>query len=241
MRDPYFVVPGGDVGQQAFAAIRKEGVVELGTVVFTSLEHVIALEPWDHGIVGVTLRYPYEVRNLAEYFEGIKDETVLKDMLDLAVHIVASKRGEFDPQKFENHYENALEELLRKKQSGEKIERAKEPSRTNVVNLMGALRQTFRWRAVLHSRHESQRRRVRSALTGNARCCCRYPARRKRRVPLKLRSGRRGVKGRLHSSYRSGECRGSVFLQQPKLRSCGHNVTRLSVDVGRTVGPLFHK
>ncbi len=147
MRDPYFVVPDGDVGQQAFAvireAIRKEGMVALGTVVFTSREHVIALEPRDNGMVGVTLRYPYEVRNPAEYFEDIEDEKVPKDMLDLAVHIVDSKRGEFDPQKFEDHYENALKELLRKKQSGERIERAKEPTRTNVVNLMDALRQSI--------------------------------------------------------------------------------------------------
>jgi DNA end-binding protein Ku len=146
MRDPYFIAPDGDVGQQAFAvireAIRKEGMVALGTIVFTSREHVIALEPRDNGMVGVTLRYPYEVRDPAEYFEDIDDEKVPKDMLDLAVHIVETKRGEFDPQKFEDHYENALKELLRKKQHGERIERPKQPSKTNVVNLMDALRQS---------------------------------------------------------------------------------------------------
>jgi DNA end-binding protein Ku len=147
MRDPYFIAPDGDVGQQAFAvireAIRKEGMVALGTIVFTSREHVIALEPRDQGMVGVTLRYPYEVRDPAEYFEDIEDEKVPKDMLDLAVHIVETKRGEFEPQKFEDHYENALKELLRKKQHGERIERPKQPSKTNVVNLMDALRQSI--------------------------------------------------------------------------------------------------
>jgi len=146
MRDPYFIAPDGEVGQQAFAvireAIRKEGMVALGTIVFTSREHVIALEPRDNGMVGVTLRYPYEVRDPAEYFEDIEDEKVPKDMLDLAAHIVETKRGEFDPQKFEDHYENALKELLRKKQHGERIERPKQPSKTNVVNLMDALRQS---------------------------------------------------------------------------------------------------
>jgi DNA end-binding protein Ku len=146
MRDPYFIAPDGDVGQQAFAvireAIRKEGMVALGTIVFTSREHVIAVEPRDNGMVGVTLRYPYEVRDPAEYFEDIEDEKVPKDMLDLAVHIVETKRGEFEPQKFEDHYENALKELLRKKQKGERIERPKQPSKTNVVNLMDALRQS---------------------------------------------------------------------------------------------------
>ena len=48
MRDPYYIVPDGEVGQQAFAvireAIRKEGMVALGKVVFTSREHIIALK-----------------------------------------------------------------------------------------------------------------------------------------------------------------------------------------------------
>jgi hypothetical protein len=64
-------------------AIRKEGMVALGKVVFTSREHIIALEPRDKGVVGVTLRYPYEVRQPEEYFDTIDDEKVPKDMLDL--------------------------------------------------------------------------------------------------------------------------------------------------------------
>ena len=146
LRDPYFIVPDGEVGQQAFAvireAIRKEGMVALGKVVFTSREHIIALEPREKGMVGVTLRYPYEVRQPEEYFDTIDDEKVPKDMLDLAIHIVDTKRGTFEPEKFEDHYENALKDLLRKKQKGEKIERPREPARTNVVNLMEALRQS---------------------------------------------------------------------------------------------------
>src|SRR6202158_809578 len=112
LRDPYYIVPAGEVGQQAFAvireAIRKEGMVALGKVVFTSREHIIALEPRDKGMVGVTLRYPYEVRQPEEYFDTIDDEKVPKDMLDLAIHIVDTKRGKFEPEKFEDHYENAL-------------------------------------------------------------------------------------------------------------------------------------
>src|SRR5262249_31632805 len=136
------------VGQQAFAvireAIRKEGMVALGKIVFTSREHIIALEPRNKGMVGVTLRYPYEARQPEEYFDTIDDEKIPKDMLDLAIHIVDTKRGKFEPKKFGDHYENALKELLRKKQKGEKIERPREPTRTNVVNLMEALRQSVK-------------------------------------------------------------------------------------------------
>jgi DNA end-binding protein Ku len=113
-------------------------------VVFTTREHIIALEPRENGMVGTTLRYPYEVRQAKDYFDVIEDEKVPKDMLDLAVHIVESKKGKFEPEGFEDEYENALKELLRKKQKGERIERPKEPSRTNVVNLMDALRQSVK-------------------------------------------------------------------------------------------------
>jgi DNA end-binding protein Ku len=119
-------------------------MVALGKIVFTTREHIIALEPRENGLVGTTLRYPYEVRAAKDYFDVIEDEKVPKDMLDLPVHIVESKKGEFEPEKFEDEYENALKELLRKKQKGERIERPKEPSRTNVVNLMDALRQSVK-------------------------------------------------------------------------------------------------
>ena len=148
LRDPYYIVPDGDVGQQAFAvireAIRKEGMVALAKIVFTSREHIIALEARGKGMVGMTLRYPYEVRAEDEYFDTIEDEKIPKDMLDLAVHIVGTKAGHFKPVEFKDHYEDALKELLRKKQKGEKIERAKESAPSNVINLMDALRQSVK-------------------------------------------------------------------------------------------------
>ena len=100
-------------------------IVALGRVVLTRREHVIALEPRDRGLLGLTLRYPYEVRNEAEYFEDIPELKLSKEMLDLATHIVNTKSGHFDPAQFEDRYETALVELLKKKEAGEKIEPAK--------------------------------------------------------------------------------------------------------------------
>jgi DNA end-binding protein Ku len=148
LRDPYYLVPDGEVGQQAFAvireAIREEGMVALGRVVFTSREHVIALEPRDNGLLGMTLRYPYEVRKQSEYFDDIEDEKIPKDMLELASHIVRTKAGHFKPEQFEDHYEEALKELLRKKQAGQKIEAPKAPTEAKVINLMDALRRSVK-------------------------------------------------------------------------------------------------
>jgi hypothetical protein len=71
------------------------------------------IEARDNGLVGTTLRYPYEVRSAKEYFDLIENEKVPKDMLDLAVHIVDSKTGRFEPKKFEDEYENALKDGCR--------------------------------------------------------------------------------------------------------------------------------
>ena len=146
LNSPYYVVPDGEVGQQAFAvireAIRNEGMVALGKVVFTSREHVILLEPRGKGLVGVTLRFPYEVRNEEDYFDDVADEKVPKDMLELATHIVETKKSHFAPEKFDDRYEEALKDLLDKKQHGKKIERPTERAPAKVINLMDALRRS---------------------------------------------------------------------------------------------------
>jgi DNA end-binding protein Ku len=161
LANPYYLAPDGEVGQQAFAvireAIRKEGMVALGTVVLTSREHVIALEARGKGMMGITLRYPYEVRKEKQYFADIEDEPVPKDMLDLAVHIVDTKRASFDPGRFEDRYEEALKDLLERKRKGQRIEPPRERAPSNVVDLMEALR-----RSVRAERREGTRGRARA-------------------------------------------------------------------------------
>jgi DNA end-binding protein Ku len=146
LNNPYYIVPDAEVGTQAFAvireAIKQEGMVAIGKVVFTSREHIIALEPRGKGMMGVTLRYPYEVRKEQDYFDDIPDEKVPKDMLELATHIVETKAGHFNPEKFDDRYEDALKELLKKKQSGQKIEQPTERAPAKVINLMDALRRS---------------------------------------------------------------------------------------------------
>ncbi|HEV2630676.1 MAG TPA: Ku protein [Pseudolabrys sp.] len=146
MKDPYYIVPDGEVGLQAFAvirdAIKKQGMVALGRVVFTNREHVISLEPRGKGLMGVTLRYPYEVRAEKDYFDDIPNESVPKDMLELATHIVQTKAGHFKPDKFEDHYESALRNLIKRKQEGKPIERPKEQEPAKVIDLMEALRKS---------------------------------------------------------------------------------------------------
>ena len=145
---PYYLVPDGKVGHDAFAVIRETirgmNKVAVGRVVLTNREHIIALEPLDKGLMGTLLRYPYEVRSEKEYFDDIQDVKLTKDMLDLARHIVEQKSGSFEPDAFEDHYEAALVDLINKKRSGLLIPAKAAPkSSGNVINLMDALKRSL--------------------------------------------------------------------------------------------------
>jgi DNA end-binding protein Ku len=145
---PYYIVPDGDVGQEAFVVIRnvidKMNMVAIGRVVLSTREHVIAMEPRGKGIMGTLLRYPYEVRDEKEYFDEIKDVKISKDMMELAEHIVRTKTGHFNPERFEDQYEGALREIIERKSKGLKIEAPSERVSTKVINLMDALRQSVK-------------------------------------------------------------------------------------------------
>src|SRR6202522_1143870 len=60
---PYYIVPNDQVGQEAFAVIREamrdKSMAALGRVVLSKRERVIMLQPWDNGIMGTTILYPY--------------------------------------------------------------------------------------------------------------------------------------------------------------------------------------
>src|SRR5205085_1695769 len=144
---PYYLVPDGKVGHDAFAVIRETirdlDMVAIGRVVLTSREHIIGLEPMDKGLVGTLLRYPYEVRDEKEYFDEIQDVKVTKDMLDLAKHIVKQKEADFEPERFEDHYEEALTELINAKRQGKTIGAKPRPRADNVVDLMDALKKSI--------------------------------------------------------------------------------------------------
>jgi DNA end-binding protein Ku len=145
---PYYLVPDGKVGHDAFAVIRETirsmNKVAIGRVVLTNREHIIALEPLDNGLMGTLLRYPYEVRSEKEYFDDIQDVKITKDMLDLAKHIVDQKSGSFEPEQFEDRYESALVDLINQKRNGLKIPaRAAPKTGDNVINLMDALKRSL--------------------------------------------------------------------------------------------------
>jgi len=144
----YYIAPNDQVGTEAFSVIREamrgKDMVALGRIVLSKRERVIALQPWEKGLLGTTLRYAYEVRNAGEYFDEIADTKVPKEMMQLAEHILESKAGDFDPTSFVDHYEEAVVDMLKRKQAGAPVSKQKAAAPTsNVVNLMDALRRSI--------------------------------------------------------------------------------------------------
>ena len=168
---PYFIAPTDKIGQEAFAVIREamrdKKMVGIGRVVIARRERVIMLESFGKGILGTTLRYPYEVRDAENYFEDVPDVKLPDEMKQLASHILETKRADFDPGKFEDRYETALVALLKSKQAGMPVKaEAPLPRPTNVVNLMDALRRSIDAEKPAAAPSVSERRKPAAAKTG---------------------------------------------------------------------------
>jgi DNA end-binding protein Ku len=145
---PYYLIPENKVALEAFAvirdAMRDKNMVALGRVVLSKRERVIMLQPRDKGLLGATLRYPYEIRDEAIYFGDIGEIQIPKDMLALAEHILDSKTAAFDPSKFHDRYEEAIVTMLNEKKAGMPIPKPRPMPRIVAgTDLMAALRQSI--------------------------------------------------------------------------------------------------
>ncbi|WP_316206362.1 MULTISPECIES: Ku protein [unclassified Bradyrhizobium] len=149
LNHPYYIAPDGKAALDAFAVIRDamkdQDRVALARIVLTNREHVIAIEPLGKGMLGTTLRFPYELRDEGEFFDDIKSPRISKDMVELAGHILQTKAAHFDPSTFKDDYETALKALVKRKAAGKPIKLpAPEERPSNVINLMDALKRSLK-------------------------------------------------------------------------------------------------
>jgi DNA end-binding protein Ku len=146
--DPYYLVPNEDNGVEAYTVIRQAlseaGRVALGRVVMHTRERLVALEPRDRGMVVYTLRMADEVISPKEAFGDIPAARPDKAMIEIARKIIEQREGAFEPSKFEDRYENALRDLIRRKQKGEKLVTAEPVEEDNVIDLMAALKKSLK-------------------------------------------------------------------------------------------------
>jgi DNA end-binding protein Ku len=159
--DPYYLVP--NEGPDAYIVIRdalkEAGRIALGRVAMHTRERIVALEPRDKGIVVYTLRMHDEVVAPGRAFADIPDKKPDARMVDIALKIIEQQAGDFEPEKFKDRYEEALRDLIRRKEKGEKLVTTQPVEESNVIDLMEALRKSLKGKGT--PQQSSARRRAR--------------------------------------------------------------------------------
>ena len=141
---PYYLGPSDRSADETFALVREgmraAKVAAVAEAVLFRRARTVLIRPFGAGLVASTLNYDYEVRSPAEAFSGISTKAITGEMLDLAVHIIKTKQGEFDPREFHDRYEDALAELVKLKLEGKPIPKRAPTRGEATVNLIQALR-----------------------------------------------------------------------------------------------------
>jgi DNA end-binding protein Ku len=148
---PYYVLPDGDLAEEAYGvlrdALRSTGKMGLGQFVMRGHEYVVALKPCGAGMMLETLRFADEVREAAPFFADVTDDKPAKELLDLAKELIGRKTQKFEPGRFHDHYTEALRALIEAKAKHQPIEvddDSDSGNRSNVIDLVEALRRSVR-------------------------------------------------------------------------------------------------
>jgi len=142
---PYYLAPADRIGEEAFSLIREglraASVVAIARAVLFRRVRSVLIRPLGAGLTATTLNFDYEVRSAADVF-AVPEMRVKGEMLELAEHIIRTKRGEFDPKSFHDRYEAALAELVKAKLEGRAIEPPKRLKPQAPSDLLAALRES---------------------------------------------------------------------------------------------------
>lgn len=144
---PYYLVPDGSVAEEGYRVIREalrdSGKIAVGQLVINGQERVIAIRPLGTGLLGNSLRYQDEIRKPEDYFRSIAADGADDDQLAIMEQIIARKTKPFDPDRFVDHYQAAVRELIDEKLEGRLPEKAPERRPAQVINLMEALKKSL--------------------------------------------------------------------------------------------------
>jgi DNA end-binding protein Ku len=145
----YYLAPVGNAGRDVYAvlheAISETGRVALSRVVIGQRERTIALMSTDGGLVAHTLDEQRDINDAKQIFDDVTEVKTDPEMVQLAKQLIDRQTAKYDPSDIEDHYETRLRERIDAKLKGEGIDLSEpaEPDRTNVVDLMAALKKSL--------------------------------------------------------------------------------------------------
>ncbi|WP_223565223.1 Ku protein [Agrobacterium tumefaciens] len=142
---PYYLAPD-KMGTDAFLLLRdgmkKAKVAAIARTVLFRRVRTVLIRPHGKGLIATTLNFDYEVRSSQEAFEELPDLKIEGEMLELAEHIIGTKKGSFDASTFDDRYEAAVAELVKAKIEGRALPKKKAPAASKPSDLLQALRES---------------------------------------------------------------------------------------------------
>ncbi|TCU11641.1 Ku protein [Rhizobium laguerreae] len=166
---PYYLTPD-KMGGDAFAALRdamkKSMVAAIARTVLFRRMRTVLIRPHGKGLIASTLNYDYEVRSSEKAFEEMPKLKIQGEMLDLAKHIISTKKGEFDPATFDDRYEAALADLVKAKLEGKSLPKPKKVQVSKPNDLLAALRESA---GIMKAAADKPKRTAANANTGAGR------------------------------------------------------------------------
>ncbi|MGD9543816.1 MAG: Ku protein [Methylocystis sp.] len=143
---PYYLAPAQSDANELFVLIRdgmrKNNVAAVAKAVLFRRARTVLVSAYGDGLLATTLNFDYEVRSAQQAFDETPEVKIQGEMLQLAKHIIDTKRGVFDPSTFEDRYEKALAEFVKAKLEGKPIATPRKAREAKVVNLLEALRES---------------------------------------------------------------------------------------------------
>lgn len=142
---PYYLAPD-KMGTEAFVLLRdgmkKAKVAAIARTVLFRRVRTVLIRPHGKGLIATTLNFDYEVRSPEEAFEELPDLKIEGEMLELAEHIIGTKKGSFDASTFDDRYEAAVAQLVKAKIEGRALPKKKAPPASKPSDLLQALRES---------------------------------------------------------------------------------------------------
>ena len=142
---PYYLAPD-KMGIDAFVLLRdgmkREKVAAIARTVLFRRMRTVLIRAHGKGLVANTLNFDYEVRSSEKAFEDMPDLKIEGEMLELAEHIIGTKKGSFDASTFDDRYEAAVAELVKAKIEGRSLPKKKAPVASKPSDLLQALRES---------------------------------------------------------------------------------------------------
>ena len=142
----YYLAPDGGIAADAFAVMRDgmEGKVGIGKLALYGREYLVAVRPFQRGIVMHTLHHAAELRSIDSVDELSRvPEHVKPEEMKLARQVIQTFEQPLNLADYTDEYREGLQRIIDAKIAGEEVVAPTVEAPARVVNLMDALKKSL--------------------------------------------------------------------------------------------------